>query len=393
MQTAARKWTLVTMVGGLALVLAGASCRQTGPTPAAGNGGNQGSGGTSSSGGSPGSGGSQGSGGSRGDGGSPGSGGSQGSGGLGVGGTNETGGSNDTGGSQNSGGNGDGGSNGDGGNRGYGGSDNTGGSGDGGNNGYGGSDNAGGSGAGGNNGYGGSESTGGSGAGGNNGYGGSDNTGGAGNGGTGGSNSSGLNCSNAVEPANQMAGGVTDFSDYSTNTGKWGSSSNLYGSFYKYAATNSSLTASFDSTAKALHATGSVVAGEYAGIGLSFEVCATVAAFKQVQFSISGSIGVCDLELQIKTFDQQPTTDTPAGGCDKSAGSCYGFPSYKQIVVPSSSSTDVTKALADFSGWSDANAKQVVGLQWQVTGSSKLDGDAGQSCALDFSVTNIKFLP
>jgi hypothetical protein len=356
MQSAARNSTLMALVGGLALVLAGVSCKQPGPTSTPSNGGNKGSGGT------------QGSGGSQSSGGSQASGGSQGSGGQGSGGTNNSGGSNATGGSQESGGSGDGGANGNGGANDTGGSQNNGGSGDGGNSGNGGASDTGGS----------------------------QNNGGSGDGGStgaGGSNPSGLNCSNAVEPANQTAGGVTDFSDYSVSTGKWGSSSNVYGSFYKYAATNSNMTAAFDSSTKALHATGSVVAGEWAGVGLSFEVCATVAAFKQVQFTISGSIGVCDLELQIKTFDQQPTTDTPAGGCDKSAGSCYGFPVYKKVVVPSSSNTDVTKALADFTGWSDGNAKQVVGMQWQVTGSSALDGDAGQSCAIDFEVTNIKFLP
>jgi len=101
----------------------------------------------------------------------------------------------------------------------------------------------------------------------------------------------------------------------------------------------------------------------------------------------------CVTLVMAKTFDQQPPTDNPAGGCDKSSTSCYGFPAYKQVVVPSSSSTEVRKQLSGFSSWSEANAKQVVGLQWQVTGGSGLDGDAGQTCDVDFTVTNIEFLP
>jgi hypothetical protein len=49
----------------------------------------------------------------------------------------------------------------------------------------------------------------------------------------------------------------------------------------------------------------------------------------------------CVTLVMAKTFDQQPTTDNPAGGCDNSSSGCYGFPAYKQVSVPSSSSTEV----------------------------------------------------
>jgi hypothetical protein len=50
--------------------------------------------------------------------------------------------------------------------------------------------------------------------------------------------------------------------------------------------------------------------------------------------------------------------------------------------------------LADFSKWSAANAKQVVGLQWQVTVPSGTVGTsdaATSSCTVDFTVDDIKF--
>jgi len=54
----------------------------------------------------------------------------------------------------------------------------------------------------------------------------------------------------------------------------------------------------------------------------------------------------------------------------------------------------VTKSLSDFSGWSSGNAKQVVGLQWQITSNSAASsGDAGAGCPVDVTVTKIKFLP
>ena len=129
---------------------------------------------------------------------------------------------------------------------------------------------------------------------------------------------------------------------------------------------------------------------DYGGTGISFQVCATVVDFTKVEFSISGSIGECDLELQIKTFDESPKTGDPPGSCDSD---CYGFPALKQIVVPTSTASDVSKSLASFSNWSDANAKQVYGLQWQITGSSAMDGDAGATCDVDIQITNIRFLP
>jgi hypothetical protein len=243
---------------------------------------------------------------------------------------------------------------------------------------------------------GGSSGQGGTEAGGSSGSGGSGESGGSsGSGGVGGSSSttcptSGsdptLDCKNAIVPANGSNGGVTDFSDYATCSGKWGTKSNLYGPIYGYAGKSSSLKS--EVTSGGLHMTGSVVAGDYGGGGISFNVCATVASFTKLQFTVSGSAPGCDLELQIKTYDQVPTDQ--GGGC--SASSCYSFPVAKQVAVLSSSPTEISKTLAtDFSPWNSTNAGQVVGLQWQFTGTN-LDGDAGTSCPVDVTITKIKFM-
>lgn len=299
-----------------------------------------------------------------------GSGGSNASGGNGSGGSSGSGGSNASGGSSASGGNND--SGGASGNE------------SGGAGGNGGSDPSGGS-----SGQGGSEAGGGAGSGGA----GGENGGASGSGGAGGSSNTtcatsgsdpALDCKAAIVPANGSSGGVTDFSDYATCSGKWGSKSNLYGPIYGYAGKSSSLKS--EVTSGGLHLTGSVAAGDYGGGGISFNVCATVASFTKIQFTVSGSAPGCDLELQIKTYDQVPTDQ--GGGC--SSSSCYAFPAATQVAVLSSSPTEVTKTLADFSSWSSTNAGQVVGLQWQFTGTN-LDGDAGTSCPIDVTVTKIKF--
>ena len=49
-------------------------------------------------------------------------------------------------------------------------------------------------------------------------------------------------------------------------------------------------------------------------------------------------------------------------------------------------------SLSDITNWSDANAAQVVGLQWQWTGGPDLDPDSGVGCDIDVTITNIKFV-
>jgi glucuronoarabinoxylan endo-1,4-beta-xylanase len=206
----------------------------------------------------------------------------------------------------------------------------------------------------------------------------------------------GLDCSAAIVPNNLGNGGVTDFSDWKSS--KWGDASGLYGYMYSYKGPlASTMSASADASAKTMHVTGSVTTGDYGGAGLSFAVCTTVTSFSHVQFTVAGSWPGCDLELQIKTFEQQPITQNPAGGCyqDAAAG-CYNFPVVKQVAVSSAEPTIMVVPLDSFSTWSPEKASQVVGVQWQFTSPTPdLDAgvaDAGPPCPIDMTITGIKFL-
>jgi hypothetical protein len=114
------------------------------------------------------------------------------------------------------------------------------------------------------------------------------------------------------------------------------------------------------------------------------------------------------MELQIKTFDQHPQTQTPPGGCDPNGpGGCYNFPVVRRVAVPSATPAIVVTPLSSFTNWSAANAAQVVGLQWQFTtgaaapvtpdggadGGAEADGGAPAGCPIDVTVTGIRFLP
>jgi len=201
--------------------------------------------------------------------------------------------------------------------------------------------------------------------------------------------STGLDCPNALVPNNGGSGGVTDFSDWKGGSSRWGDLLGLWGNIYSYNGQNgSTMKAAVEN--RALHVTGAVTAGDYGGAGLSFQVCTTVAPFTHVQFTLSGSSPGCDLELQVKTFDQTPKQQTPPGGCDQLYESCYNFPVKRQVAVPMTEPTVITTPLAEFTKWSAANAAQVVGLQWQFTGTNV--GDASASCPIDVNITGIKFI-
>jgi hypothetical protein len=197
-------------------------------------------------------------------------------------------------------------------------------------------------------------------------------------------------------PNNLVPGGVTDFTDWSASSSKWGDPLGLSGYVYPYhgPVPGSATSASVDNTATALHASGTVMPGDYCGTGLSFLACTTVVSFSALEFTLSGEpLGAgCEMELQVKTFEQQPVTQTPAGGCYQDAGtSCYNFPTLKQVAVPTADPTTVVVPLDSITSWSPENAAQVVGLQWQFTAPG-LDPDAGVGCPFDVYITNIRFL-
>lgn len=206
----------------------------------------------------------------------------------------------------------------------------------------------------------------------------------------------GLDCTAAIVPANNAPGGITDFSDWNGANSRWGAPTGLYGFVYDYKDdAGSSLSARVDTTTSSLRGTGQVVANGFAGMGLSFAVCTTVASFGAVAFDVSGASPGCRLDLQIKTFAEQPTNQSPAGGCDP-AGTCYRFPVATDVVnlsTPIGTPTTIVVPLSEVSGWSADDAGQIVGLQWQW-GGTDVSPDAGaDGCPIDVSVTNIKFLP
>jgi len=212
--------------------------------------------------------------------------------------------------------------------------------------------------------------------------------------GTGGSTQPSLNCSAAVTPA---SGYVTDFSDYNTATGTWGNMSGLSGTIFS----DSALTATVDTTHGNLHIAGTLALGSIGNFGLGFNVCANVASFSSISFTLAGSAPGCGFGLEIQTYDQLPTTSNPPGGCLPGAA-CGRFPGRFNVATPSTTPTVVTTHFGSLmfnNPWSAADAAQVVGIQFQFENSPlppPLPGtDAGtpSSCPVDVTIDDVKFVP
>jgi hypothetical protein len=112
-----------------------------------------------------------------------------------------------------------------------------------------------------------------------------------------------------------------------------------------------------------------------------------------VTFSIavaSGSLSGCTYQLQLQTFEQRPTTQSPAGGCDQNTTSCYSYPAATGLPAPSTDITMPTVVNIPFTSFARSqNAPaptQLVGLQWQVNSSSG-------SCTVELRIDDVGFIP
>ena len=112
---------------------------------------------------------------------------------------------------------------------------------------------------------------------------------------------------------------------------------------FKGNAPNDSNAISVNTDDASLRLSLSVSSGSYGGGGLAFESgCLNASAFTGVQFTVavaSGSLTGCTYQLQLQTFEQRPTSQSPPGGCDINTTSCYSFPAATNLPAPS---TDIT---------------------------------------------------
>jgi hypothetical protein len=184
---------------------------------------------------------------------------------------------------------------------------------------------------------------------------------------------------------------LTNFSDWDPTSGKWGSANSVIGGIFQYNSTGSTLqvaVAPKTTGDNALHFSGTVVpamtGGGYAGGGLSFDVCATAAAYTGIGFTVSGLTGGCALELQLQTFSTKPANN--GGGCQTGCVSA----GKTNLAVPG----PVTVNFSDLSaaGPGPFSAAELVGIQWQLTIPPGVAGAPQAPCTVDMYVDDVTFV-
>jgi hypothetical protein len=192
-------------------------------------------------------------------------------------------------------------------------------------------------------------------------------------------------------------GHVTDFSyrEWNGNAGKWCDASGAHGSIFSFKGTGAmdanSIGVNMDDESLRLKLT--VSSGSYGGGGLAFEAgCLDASAFTGLTFSAaiaSGDITGCGFQVQLQTFEQRPTSQSPPGGCDMNTATCYGFPYVRNLANPSTDITMPTVFSLPFGMFSVGQMptpKQIVGLQWQVN-------STGGACTVEVRLDDIGFIP
>ena len=192
-------------------------------------------------------------------------------------------------------------------------------------------------------------------------------------------------------------GHVTDFSmrEWSSGSGKWCDASGMHGSIFSFKGNapmdNNGSSVDMDGSLRLML---SVSSGSYGGGGLAFEAgCLDASEFTGVTFSVavaSGSLSGCALQLQLQTFEQRPTTQSPAGGCDQNTTSCYSYPAATGLPAASTDITMPTVVNIPFTSFGRAQTApaptQIVGLQWQVNSSSG-------ACTVELRIDDVGFIP
>jgi len=213
-----------------------------------------------------------------------------------------------------------------------------------------------------------------------------------------------LNCPSAIT----LTGGhVTNFSpeEWSPTDGKYCNASGLRGSVFSYSGPTvdggniSSNSHGVDAAAGNFRLTLMAGSAGYAGGGVSFDRCVTAAASTGIKYTVSMADGGdqmnCTFKLQLQTFEQRPTTQSPPGACDSTAGSCYGFPASPSVTLTTTPQT-ITVPWANFTtGATHTNPfmGQIVGLQWQLESGAPLeDGGAQTACSVEVRIDDIDFI-
>jgi hypothetical protein len=198
-----------------------------------------------------------------------------------------------------------------------------------------------------------------------------------------------------------MSGHVTNFSaeEWNMTDGKYCNASGLRGSVFSYSGPTVDGGNVSSNAHGVMAAEGnfrlSLMAGPagYAGGGISMDRCVNASSSTGIRFTAwlaSGDQLNCTFKIQLQTFEQRPTSQSPPGACDMAAGSCYGFPASPSITLTTYMFTFAE--LTTSATHANPIPGQIVGLQWQLESGAPLeDGGPQTACTIEARIDDIDF--
>jgi len=186
---------------------------------------------------------------------------------------------------------------------------------------------------------------------------------------------------------------LTDFSEVAegamSSSTTWGdSAATLTGGFFFYQAEgNDPLTATC--TDAAMVVTGTLLAGNYAGLGIWFgPACNDASAYDGIKFTISGDAGETQIQLQVQSSQNYPVdTANSKGECtgDWSNGCASNF-----VIVEGFGATPtvVTIPWAELTGGEPIdpiNPRELLGMQWHFNCGTEAD------CTPNVTIDDVTF--
>jgi hypothetical protein len=194
---------------------------------------------------------------------------------------------------------------------------------------------------------------------------------GGGTGGAGGATGTGGSTGVACAPAGSE--NVTDFSDWNPNTQRFGSAGRIEGTVAGFGALGGQLTATVDTAAQNVHATGSLTLEPgstfaIAGVVIAFNACVDASLYGGVQIDLEGSLGGASASLAI-------------GSSAYSCSGCY------PPNAPITGTGAITVRWSDLLGGSPAkpiDPRNIDSVQLVLT--------AQANTSVDFRIDDVKFV-
>ena len=142
-------------------------------------------------------------------------------------------------------------------------------------------------------------------------------------------------------------------------------------------------------TAHVVENTAATASPRYVGFVLYFNKCVNASAFTGIEFTASGSMTGCTLQLSANYSENDNKASDPIkGSCSMPpAADCYS--NQKVVTGITTTPTTVKTPWSAFAGGvptGPTDSTQLTGIQWQLT-----IGAGTGTCAADISITDVKF--